>query len=228
LTWQTLTPNAVFNALGRSATDTPAAAPTAATSESAAASEATAASEAGAASDAIATLQQPTASEALQQPVTPATVVEPPVTSKTTPGAAEAAPTASAQAPSSESATAPSAAAAPEPLPKVAVKGLQWVNTLPKDSFLIEHGQFSKVTKAQQLIQSKAWLTNARIVPVYERDQGTIQFSVLTGPFRSQERAQTFKSRQELPSTSKIRSRANVLALSQAPGSKTKQAEKNR
>lgn len=218
LTWQTLAPGAAGNAPRQSATDTPAAAPTTATSEAAAASEATAASEVGAASDAAPASALPSASEALQAPLTPATVVAPAVSSNATPGVAQAALTASA----------PSEAAVPEPLPKVAVKGRQWLNTLPKDSFLIEHGQFSTVSKAQQLIQSKTWLANARIVPVYERDQGALQFSVLTGPFRSQERAQTFKSRQELPSTSKIRSRANVLAHSQAPGSKAKPAEKNR
>ena len=218
LTWQTLAPGAGEKAPRHSTTDTPAAPPTASASEATAASEVTATSEVGAASDAASASALPTASEALQSQVTPATVVASAVTSNATPGAAQAALTTSA----------PSETPGPEPLPNVAVKGRQWLNTLPKDSFLIEHGQFSTTTKAQQLIQSKTWLANARIVPIYERDQGAIQFSVLTGPFRSQERAQTFKSRQELPSTSKIRSRANVLANSQAPGSKAKQAEKNR
>ncbi|PUE11111.1 hypothetical protein B9Z51_01965 [Limnohabitans sp. T6-5] len=222
VSWQTLAPLAQTEASAAALEKAASSQPTAssATALMPAASELPAASETSAASDAQQqTTAQATAAPAVAASSTPA-LASPP--EKTPP--AQLTDTKAAEASNAVTQSKP-AASAQEPLPPAAVKGVRWLHTLPKDSFLIEHGLFGTTAKAQNLIQSKTWLVNARIVPVYERDQTRVQFSVVTGPFRSQERAQTFKARQELPG-SKIRTLTSVMSHSQVQSGKGKATEK--
>jgi septal ring-binding cell division protein DamX len=76
-------------------------------------------------------------------------------------------------------------------LPDVAVKGRQWLRKLPEDSFVLVHKTFTRLKDAQGYMRNKDWLVNARIVPVYTDGKDEARFAVMTGFFRSKERAKT-------------------------------------
>jgi hypothetical protein len=76
-------------------------------------------------------------------------------------------------------------------LPDVAVKGRQWLRKLPEDSFVLVHKTFTRLKDAQGYMRSKDWLVNARIVPVFTDGKDEARFAVMTGFFRSKERAKT-------------------------------------
>lgn len=122
----------------------------------------------------------------------------------------------------------PIAAVAPEPatpaakepaklvteLPDVAVNGRQWLRKLPDDSFVLVHKTFTRVKDAQAFIKGKDYLVNARIAPVYKNDKDEARFAVMTGHFRSKERASNTILRLGLPAEVAITPTA--LAVSQA------------
>ena len=76
-------------------------------------------------------------------------------------------------------------------LPSVAVSGRQWLKKLPEDSFVIAHKSFGRIKDAQAFIRGKDYLANARIAPVYLDGKDEARFVVLTGFFRSKDRAKT-------------------------------------
>jgi hypothetical protein len=106
-----------------------------------------------------------------------------------------------------------STATAPQPkepvkviteLPEAAVQGRLWLKGLPSESFVIEHKQFASLKDAQTAIKGKDWLVNARIVPVFAEGKDEAQFAVVTGPFKSKERAKNASVRLGLSSDAAI------------------------
>jgi hypothetical protein len=121
-------------------------------------------------------------------------------------------------------ATPPVAAATPAKpakviteLPDVAVKGRLWLRGLPEDTFLLEHGVYETVKQAQSTVKTKAWLANARIVPVYQQGKDDSKFAVVTGPFRSKDRAKNTMVRLNLPSDVTIKAQGTLLLQSKPP-----------
>jgi hypothetical protein len=102
-------------------------------------------------------------------------------------------------------------------MPDVAARGRRWLSGLPQDSFVLEHGVFENAQQAQRLIKAHAELGNARIVMLKPTATMPSRFMVVTGPFRSLERAQNFKVRQQLPTQTHIEEVARVLQQSVSP-----------
>jgi len=125
----------------------------------------------------------------------------------TTPPAAPAPPTVAAATPAKP-------AKVITELPAVAVKGRLWLRGLPEDTFLLEHGVYETVKQAQSTVKTKAWLANARIVPVYQQGKDDSKFAVVTGPFRSRDRAKNTMVRLNLPSDVTIKPQGTLLSQS--------------
>lgn len=105
-------------------------------------------------------------------------------------------------------------------LPDVAVQGRNWLKSLPEESFVIEHQVLSTVKDAQAAMKGKEWLQNARIAPVFTEGKDEAKFAVITGPFKSKERAQTTITRLGLASSVAIK--GVPAALSQSSPKQTK------
>jgi hypothetical protein len=99
-------------------------------------------------------------------------------------------------------------------LPVVAVQGRLWLRGLPEDTFLLEHGVYETVRQAQSAVKAKAWLANARIVPMYQPGKDDAKFVVLTGPFRSKDRAKNTMVRLNLSSDVTIKPQGTLLSQS--------------
>ena len=100
-------------------------------------------------------------------------------------------------------------------LPDVAVSGRQWLRKLPDDSFVLVHKTFTRVKDAQAFIKGKDYLVNARIAPVYKDGKDEARFAVMTGHFRSKERASNTISRLGLPAEVAITPTAVAVSQSQ-------------
>jgi hypothetical protein len=85
---------------------------------------------------------------------------------------------------------------------------------LPEESFVIEHQVLSTVKDAQAAMKGKDWLQNARITPVFTAGKDEAKFAVVTGPFKSKERAQTTITRLGLASSTTIKGVPAALAQS--------------
>ena len=107
-----------------------------------------------------------------------------------------------------------------EVLPNIAVKGRQWLKKLPEDSFVLEHKTFARVRDAQAFIRGKDYLVNARIAPVYKDGQDQARFVVVTGYFRTKERAKNTVARLGLPSDVTVTATALAVSQSQPNASK--------
>jgi len=132
-------------------------------------------------------------------------------TSAPAPESTNAAPSSAAVAAASE----PSAATTPlPPVPEAAQRGYRWLAAIPKDYFLILHGSHSSAAQAKRQIDAKAELVNARMIMLKPTDTESTRFWVVTGPFRSQERAENFRLRQNLPVSTLILEAGDVLKRS--------------
>jgi hypothetical protein len=105
-------------------------------------------------------------------------------------------------------------------LPDIAVSGRLWLKKLPEDSFVLEHKTFSRVKDAQAFIRSKDYLTNARIVPLFKDDKDEARFVVVTGFFRSKERAKNTRARLGLSEEVLVTPSTVAVAQSQLKKSK--------
>ena len=83
-------------------------------------------------------------------------------------------------------------------LPDAAQNGLLWLRKLEADTWVIEHGRHPTAQAARKQITADKLLANARIVPVVQPGAETAQFLVVTGPFRSMDRARNYMARNEL------------------------------
>ncbi len=103
------------------------------------------------------------------------------------------------------------------PMPEVAQRGLLWLKTLPQDSLLLEHGMFETAQQAQRLLRIQSELASARVVMLKATDTQPTRFIVVTGPFRSEERARNFMARKRLPEQTRIEKVGSVLQNSETP-----------
>ncbi|WP_291915342.1 hypothetical protein [Limnohabitans sp.] len=150
---------------------------------------------------------------ALEAPPVPSTSAPQP----TDPTAANTAPSQAAERVAS-TATAEPAALPPTSvpadntaeLPDVALRGVRWLAQQSPEFFVLEHGTFQTATQAQSLIRTRAELANARVLMRKSAATGG-RFLVITGPFRSQERAQNYKVRENLPPQIQVRRVSEVL-----------------
>ena len=86
---------------------------------------------------------------------------------------------------------------APVPTEKPALKSrfeavqgdIQWLMGLSTEQFVVAHGTFKSLENARKLKNDHSELAQARIIPVVLNGQPA--YTVITGPFKSQERAQT-------------------------------------
>jgi hypothetical protein len=97
-------------------------------------------------------------------------------------------------------------------LPEVALQGRAWLKGLPEDSFVLEHQSFGSLREAQAAIKGKEWLANARIVPLFAEGKDEARFAVVTGPFRSKERAKNTITRLGLSNDVVIKAAPSALA----------------
>lgn len=107
-------------------------------------------------------------------------------------------------------APAPKAIPAPpathKALPEAARTGARWLKALPADTLVVEHGTFNSVDQAQKLKDKHKELGTARIIAVRKAPNADEwQYSVVTGPFRSEERAKTYVSRLDWRASTRIR-----------------------
>ena len=109
---------------------------------------------------------------------------------------------------------APQPATTP-PVPEVAARGQRWLASLPKDVYLIGHGTHESLRLALRQMESRSELNNARVIMLKPTATAPSRFMVVTGPFRSQERAQNFSVRQKLPASAVILQAGDILRQSQ-------------
>ena len=105
---------------------------------------------------------------------------------------------------------APAAADDHIDVPEIALRGVRWLTLQSPEFFVVEHGVFQTASQAQSLIHSKDELVNARVLMRKTANPGG-RFVVITGPFRSQERAQNYKDRQSLAPQTQVRRVSDVL-----------------
>lgn len=105
---------------------------------------------------------------------------------------------------------APAAADDHNDVPEIALRGVQWLTLQSPEFFVVEHGAFQTASQAQSLIRSKDELVNARVLMRKTANPGG-RFVVITGPFRSQERAQNYKDRENLAPQTQVRKVSDVL-----------------
>ena len=100
----------------------------------------------------------------------------------------------------------PAAPATHKALPEAARAGARWLKALPADTLVVEHGTFNSVDQAQKLQAKHKELGTARIIGVRKTPNADDwQYSVVTGPFRSEERAKTYVSRLDWRASTRIR-----------------------
>jgi hypothetical protein len=112
-----------------------------------------------------------------------------------------------------EPAALPQALAAPDTrndVPEIALRGVQWLALQSPEFFVLEYGAFQTAAQAQSLIRTRDELAKARVLMRKNAYPGG-RFVVITGPFRSQERAQNYKVRENLPPQIQVRSISDVL-----------------
>jgi len=83
-------------------------------------------------------------------------------------------------------------------LPEGAVQGRLWLKGLPEDSYVLQHGTFVSLKQARAAMKDKEWLVNARVVPVFTEGKDEAEFALITGPFRTKDRAQNTMAKLKL------------------------------
>ena len=105
-------------------------------------------------------------------------------------------------------------------LPEGAVQGRLWLKGLPEDSYVLQHGTFASLKQARTAMKDKEWLVNARVVPVFREGKDEAEFELVTGPFRTKDRAQNTMARLKLSGSVSVESAANLYRQSISPKSK--------
>jgi hypothetical protein len=222
-----------------SASETPAASEAAATTPTAPAAAATVAAtettpSAGTTPAATATAAGPAPAA---KPATPA--ADAATKPAAAPNSATTAATAATPAPAAPAAVAPAKpeAAVKEAvkeadivteLPDIAVRGQQWLAGLPKDTFVVIHAAYTTSGAAQKLIKNQSWLNQARIVPYFKTPKDPAEFLVVTGPFRSEERAKGYITRLEIPASTRIEAVSKLLPSTRIGDEKSQKTTKVR
>ena len=105
-------------------------------------------------------------------------------------------------------------------LPEAAVQGRLWLKGLPEDSYVLQHGTFATVKQAKAAMNGKEWLANARVIPVFSEGKDEAEFALVTGPFRTKDRAQNTVTRLKLPSSVSLESSASMYKQALPPKTK--------
>jgi hypothetical protein len=105
-------------------------------------------------------------------------------------------------------------------LPEGAVQGRLWLKGLPEDSFVLQHGTFDSLKQARAAMKDKEWLANARVVPVFTEGKDEAEFALVTGPFRTKDRAQNTLARLKLSGSVKVEASANMYKQALQPKAK--------
>lgn len=101
------------------------------------------------------------------------------------------------------------------PIPDVAIRGARWLAKLSPKQFVLEHGRFQNAPQAQTVIRARAELKNARVIMLRSSAATDDRFAIITGPFKTEERAQNYKVREKLPSQVRVLSVSRVLQNTQ-------------
>ena len=140
-----------------------------------------------------------------------------------TPAVVEPVPTPAPPAPQVVS-VEPPAPAKPEKviteLPEGAVQGRLWLKGLPDDSYVLQHGTFASLKQARAAMKDKEWLANARVVPVFTEGKDEAEFALVTGPFRTKDRAQNTMTRLKLSGSVSVQSSSGLFKQSLQPKAK--------
>ena len=82
----------------------------------------------------------------------------------------------------------------------------QWLLSLPADSLVVEHGTFSTLEQVQGFQAKHKDLVTARILAVRKTPNAQAwHFSLVTGHFRSEDRAKRYVARLEWRTSARIR-----------------------
>ena len=105
-------------------------------------------------------------------------------------------------------------------LPETAVQGRLWLKGLPEDSYVLQHGTFATVKQAKAAMNGKDWLANARVIPVFSDGKDEAEFALVTGPFRTKDRAQNTLARLKLSNSVSLESSAGLYKQALPPKAK--------
>lgn len=86
---------------------------------------------------------------------------------------------------------------------------MQWLRKLPVNSFVVMHDSFADAAAAQAFKSKHAILKTARIVPV--KASGQMRYTLISGPFRSEERTRGFMSRLDWKKSARVAPRQQVI-----------------
>lgn len=86
---------------------------------------------------------------------------------------------------------------------------MQWLRKLPVNSFVVMHDSFADAAAAQAFKSKHAILKTARIVPV--KASGQMRYTLISGPFRSEERTRGFMSRLDWKKSARVVPRQQVI-----------------
>ena len=140
-----------------------------------------------------------------------------------TPAVLEPVPTPAPPAPQVVS-VEPPAPAKPEKviteLPEGAVQGRLWLKGLPEDSYVLQHGTFVSLKQARAAMKDKEWLVNARVVPVFTEGKDEAEFALVTGPFRTKDRAQNTIAKLKLSGRVSVQSSSGLYKQALQPKAK--------
>ena len=105
-------------------------------------------------------------------------------------------------------------------LPEGAVQGRLWLKGLPDDSYVLQHGTFASLKQARAAMKDKEWLANARVVPVFTEGKDEAEFALVTGPFRTKDRAQNTMTRLKLSGSVSVQSSSGLYKQALQPKAK--------
>jgi hypothetical protein len=105
-------------------------------------------------------------------------------------------------------------------LPEAAVQGRLWLKGLPDDSYVLQHGSFASLKQARAAMKDKDWLVNARVVPVFTEGKDEAEFALVTGPFKTKDRATNTIARLRLSGGVSVASSAKMFNQALPPESK--------
>ena len=91
-------------------------------------------------------------------------------------------------------------------LPAGAVEGQAWVKGFARGTFVVQHTNSETYAKARDRQKRFPNLSEAKVVPQFEADQGRAKFALISGPFESKELADTFLKTENMPKESWVRS----------------------
>ena len=105
-------------------------------------------------------------------------------------------------------------------LPEGAVQGRLWLKGLPDDSYVLQHGTFASLKQARAAMKDKEWLVNARVVPVFTEVKDEAEFALVTGPFRTKDRAQNTMARLKLSGSVSVQPSSSMYKQALQPKAK--------